>query len=100
MLEVVFDDKFLLLNENGSKLKEQIGLIVHNPHRVPLTYLDWRAVPLDIKDVIWREIQDNVTDCPEGFYPVTMRACNKLWKDHKGESKNEFLKLRASWPCS
>lgn len=57
MLEVVFHDKFLPLNENGSKLKEQIGLIVRNPHRLPLTYLDWRAVHIDIKDVIWREIQ-------------------------------------------
>ncbi|KAI8535974.1 hypothetical protein RHMOL_Rhmol10G0218500 [Rhododendron molle] len=57
MLEVVFDDKFLPLNENGSKLKQRNGLIVRNPHRVPLTYLDWRAEPIDIKDVIWREIQ-------------------------------------------
>ncbi|KAF7129876.1 hypothetical protein RHSIM_Rhsim10G0145900 [Rhododendron simsii] len=45
MLELVFDDNFLPLNENGSKLKEQI---------------------------------DNVKDCPEGFYPVAMRACNEF----------------------
>ncbi|KAI8535965.1 hypothetical protein RHMOL_Rhmol10G0217700 [Rhododendron molle] len=38
---------------------------------------------------LWYEIGYNVKDCPEGFYPVTMRACNKLWKDHKGKSNSK-----------
>ncbi|KAI8535975.1 hypothetical protein RHMOL_Rhmol10G0218600 [Rhododendron molle] len=34
-------------------------------------------------------LQDNVKDCPQGLYPVAMRACNKLWKDHKGKSNSK-----------
>ncbi|KAH7852615.1 hypothetical protein Vadar_027028 [Vaccinium darrowii] len=39
---------------------------------------------------IWKEIEDNVVDCPEGFRPVVMRACKKLWRNHKGLTKKLF----------
>ncbi|KAH7853339.1 hypothetical protein Vadar_001364 [Vaccinium darrowii] len=56
-LHVMFDNNFQPLGEEGTLLKGQLGTIVRNPHRVPLTYLDWDAVPEDIKSTIWKEIE-------------------------------------------
>ncbi|KAH7836263.1 hypothetical protein Vadar_034165 [Vaccinium darrowii] len=89
-LHVMFDNNFEPLGEEGTLLKGQLGTIVRNPHRVPLTCLDWDAIPEDIKSTIWKEIEDYVVDCPEGFRPVVMRACKKLWKNHKGLTKKNF----------
>ncbi|KAF7153106.1 hypothetical protein RHSIM_Rhsim01G0081500 [Rhododendron simsii] len=50
-----------------------------NPHRVPLTYLDWNSVPEEIKSAIWKEIEDNIEDCPAEFQPVAMRSYQ--WKE-------------------
>lgn len=89
-LHVIFNEDYKPLGDEGTKLIGQLGIMVRNPHRVPLTYLDWNVVPEDIKSTIWKEIEDNVEDCPKEFQPVAMRACNKLWKDHKSKTKTNF----------
>ncbi|KAH7845077.1 hypothetical protein Vadar_006450 [Vaccinium darrowii] len=56
-LHVMFDNDFQPLGDEGTLLKGQLGTIVRNPHRVPLTYLDWDVVPEDVKNTIWKEIE-------------------------------------------
>ncbi|KAG5565747.1 hypothetical protein RHGRI_001610 [Rhododendron griersonianum] len=89
-LKVMFDNDFQPLGDEGSRLKGQLGPMLRNPHRVPLTYLDWNSVPEEIKSAIWKEIEDNIEDCPVEFQPVAMRSCNKLWKDHKAKTKDKY----------
>ncbi|KAI8559759.1 hypothetical protein RHMOL_Rhmol04G0199200 [Rhododendron molle] len=89
-LKVMFDNDFHPLGDEGSRLEGQLGTTLRNPHRVPLTYLDWNLVPEEIKSAIWKEIEDNIEDCPAEFQPVAMRSCNKLWKDHKAKTKDKY----------
>ncbi|KAF7153209.1 hypothetical protein RHSIM_Rhsim01G0079300 [Rhododendron simsii] len=89
-LKVMFDNDYQPLGDEGSRLKGQLGTMLRNPHRVPLTYLDWNSVPEEIKSAIWKEIEDNIEDCPAEFQPVAMRSCNKLWKDHKAKTKDKY----------
>ncbi|XP_058190950.1 uncharacterized protein LOC131308153 isoform X2 [Rhododendron vialii] len=56
-LKVMFDNDFQPLGDEGNKLKGQLGTMLRNPHRVPLTYLDWNSVPEEIKIAIWKEIE-------------------------------------------
>lgn len=56
-LKVMFDNDFQPLGDEGSRLKGQLGTMLRNPHRVPLTYLDWNSVPEEIKSAIWKEIE-------------------------------------------
>ncbi|XP_028081802.1 uncharacterized protein LOC114283176 [Camellia sinensis] len=52
-IQVKFDDKFQPVEDDGKKLKGQLGLIVRSGHRVPLTYLSWNVMHVDIKENIW-----------------------------------------------
>ncbi|KAI8549153.1 hypothetical protein RHMOL_Rhmol06G0004500 [Rhododendron molle] len=56
-LKVMFDNDFQPLGDEGTKLKGQLGTMLRNPHRVPLTYLDWNSVPEEIKSAIWKEVE-------------------------------------------
>ncbi|THG15199.1 hypothetical protein TEA_009972 [Camellia sinensis var. sinensis] len=56
-LNVEFNAMFQPLNKLGRSFKGQLGQIVRNPHRVPLTYLSWGSVPEDIVEGIWKEVQ-------------------------------------------
>lgn len=56
-LKVMFDNDFQPLGDEGNKLKGQLGTMLRNPHRVPLTYLDWNSVTEEIKSAIWKEIE-------------------------------------------
>ena len=56
-IQVKFDDKFQPVKNDGKKLKGQLGLIVRSGHRVPLTYLNWNVMHVDIKENIWHEVK-------------------------------------------
>ncbi|CAL5427673.1 unnamed protein product [Camellia sinensis] len=91
-LNVEFNAMFQPLNKLGRSFKGQLGQIVRNPHRVPLTYLSWGSVPEDIVEGIWKEVQDNLLYAPEGLKQVVIDSCNKLWKDHKHKTKTNHYK--------
>ncbi|KAL7263694.1 hypothetical protein ACSBR1_001788 [Camellia fascicularis] len=87
-----FNAMFQPLNKLGRSFKGQLGQIVRNPDRVPLTYLSWGSVPEDIVEGIWKEVQDNLLYAPEGLKQVVIDSCNKLWKDHKHKTKTNHYK--------
>lgn len=91
-LNVEFNAMFQPLNKLGRSFKGQLGQIVRNPHRVPLTYLSWGSVPEDIVEGIWKEVQDNLLYAPDRLKPVVIDSCNKLWKDHKNKTKTNHYK--------
>ncbi|CAL5353229.1 unnamed protein product [Camellia sinensis] len=77
-IQVKFDDKFQPVEDDGKKLKGQLGLIVRSGHRVPLTYLRWNVM------------HDNLVYCPDEFKEVCMRLCRTSWKDHKSKTKSKY----------
>ncbi|GMQ03531.1 hypothetical protein CsSME_00049303 [Camellia sinensis var. sinensis] len=84
---------FQLVEDDGKKLKGQLGLNVPSRHRVPLTYLSWNVMHVDIKENIWQEVQDNLVYCPNEFNEVCMRLCRTSWKDHKSKTKSKYWVL-------
>ncbi|KAL7191960.1 hypothetical protein ACSBR2_023936 [Camellia fascicularis] len=89
-IQVKFDDKFQPVEDDGKKLKGQLGLIVRSGHRVPLTYLSWNVMHVDIKENIWQEVKDNLVYCLDEFKEVCMRLCRTSWKDHKSKTKSKY----------
>ncbi|XP_028087841.1 uncharacterized protein LOC114288519 isoform X1 [Camellia sinensis] len=89
-IQVKFDDKFQPVDDDGKKLKGQLGLIVRSGHRVPLAYLSWNVMHVDVKENIWQEVKDNLVYCPDEFKEVCMRLCRTSWKDHKSKTKSKY----------
>ncbi|KAH7861260.1 hypothetical protein Vadar_023898 [Vaccinium darrowii] len=66
--------------------------MVRNSYRVPLTFLDWQCVPDHIKEDIWKEVKDNLEDCPDEYKSVCMDNCCRIYKDNKGKIKDKHYK--------
>nr|XP_011461038.1 PREDICTED: uncharacterized protein LOC105350533 [Fragaria vesca subsp. vesca] len=86
-VEVLLDSNFQPVGDRAAQLKSQLGKIVRDGQRIPLTIMDWKSVGKKVKDEIWKEVQDNLLNVPEGYKAVCMRSCNTLWKDHKSKTK-------------
>ncbi|KAI8552073.1 hypothetical protein RHMOL_Rhmol06G0236100 [Rhododendron molle] len=84
-LKVMFDNDFQPLGDEGSRLKGQLGTMLRNPHRVPLTYVDWNSVPEEIKSAIWKEIE----------LIATRNSKNREWRgpDHR-TGRTHFSQIR------
>ncbi|KAF7137195.1 hypothetical protein RHSIM_Rhsim07G0133200 [Rhododendron simsii] len=71
-LKVQFDVNNKPLGDEGNSLTGQLGIMVQNSYRVPLTYLNWKSIPNHIKEGIWKEVQDNLEFCPDEYESVCM----------------------------
>ncbi|KAM5577136.1 hypothetical protein ABKV19_007805, partial [Rosa sericea] len=90
-VEIMFDSTFQPIGDRAAQLKSQLGQIVGDGQRIPLTIIDWKSVGADVKDGIWKEVKDNLLNVPEGYKTVCLRCCNNLWKDHKSKTKLHFF---------
>lgn len=70
--KVKFDEGFHPLDQ---ALKTQLGVMVRNCYRVPLTYLEWEDVPNTIKEDIWKEVKVQMTSFN---YPFICLHCKLL----------------------
>lgn len=59
-MKINFDSKFQPVGPGSVQLKSQLGLIMRDGHRIPLTYLDWKSVGDEIKEDIWDEVKVNL----------------------------------------
>lgn len=55
-----FDEHFQLVGEFATKFMSQLGILIRDGQRVPLTYVDWPSVDDSIKESIWKEVQVRV----------------------------------------
>ncbi|KAI8569421.1 hypothetical protein RHMOL_Rhmol02G0277800 [Rhododendron molle] len=88
-LKVQFDVNNKPLGDEGTALMGQLGIMVRNSYRVPLTYLNWKSIPNHIKEGIWKEVQDNLEFCPDEFKSACMDSCRRIYKDNKAKIKAE-----------
>lgn len=58
-VHIMFDSKFQPIGERAAQLKSQLGKMVRDGRRIPLTILDWKAVDLKVKEEIWDEVKVN-----------------------------------------
>lgn len=54
---VEFNDKFQPVGPNAKHLKSQLGILVRDGQRLPLTMLDWTSFGQDVMDGIWEEVK-------------------------------------------
>ena len=45
------------MGDRAAQLKSQLGQIVRDGHRIPLTMIDWKSVGDDVKEGIWTEVK-------------------------------------------
>lgn len=55
MLEL--DDNNEVIGNNAGKLSSQLGIIAKDGNKLPLTYTDWREMPMRKKDVVWGDVK-------------------------------------------
>ncbi|CAL5398856.1 unnamed protein product [Camellia sinensis] len=68
------------------KLTNFLGTIARNGHMAPLNYVDWRALPDEIKEKMWQQVQSKFEIDPKSKSWV-LKSIGKKWKDWKAELK-------------
>lgn len=56
-VEIKFDSTFQPVGDRAAQLKSQLGQIVRDGQRIPLTIIDWKSVGAEVKDGIWKEVK-------------------------------------------
>ncbi|KAL6213984.1 hypothetical protein ACLB2K_013422 [Fragaria x ananassa] len=97
-VNIIFDSKFQPVGERATQLKSQLGKIVRDGRRIPLTIMDWKSVDDKVKEGIWNEVKTNLVDVPEGYKLECLKSCNYLWKDHKSKTKSNYFVPNKSNP--
>ena len=59
-LHLKFNEYMQVYGPNEQKFKTHLGIIARNGEQVPLIYEQWKDVPLDIFDYIWKEVEVSV----------------------------------------
>ncbi|XP_010261524.1 PREDICTED: uncharacterized protein LOC104600335 isoform X2 [Nelumbo nucifera] len=70
----------------GRKLTTFLGTIARDGRIAPLTYLDWRAMPLKRKENMWQLVMAKFDIDPSSKSWV-LKSIGKKWKDWKSELK-------------
>lgn len=56
-IEVIFNEEYQPVDGRVAHLTSQLGIMVRDGQRVPLTFIDWTAVDESIKEGIWIEVK-------------------------------------------
>lgn len=52
-IKITFNDKGQPVGDSAKKLIGYLGVLARKGMEAPLDYNDWRAVPIDNKDLLW-----------------------------------------------
>ncbi|XP_004301917.1 PREDICTED: uncharacterized protein LOC101297846 [Fragaria vesca subsp. vesca] len=64
-VNIIFDSKFQPVRERATQLKSQLGKIVRDGRRIPLTIMDWKYVDDKVKEGIWNEVKVEFSEVEE-----------------------------------
>ncbi|KAG8368847.1 hypothetical protein BUALT_Bualt15G0089300 [Buddleja alternifolia] len=70
----------------AQKLTTFLGTLARNGHYLPLTYLDWRAVPIETKEKMWEKVQLRF-DIDPMSKDLVLQSLSLRWKDWKSKLK-------------
>ncbi|XP_058097140.1 uncharacterized protein LOC131242477 isoform X2 [Magnolia sinica] len=74
------------VGDNVSKLTNFLGTIARNGEFAPLTFSDWREVPVERKDYMWGLVMSKF-DMDTNIKSWVLRSIGKKWRDWKCELK-------------
>ena len=56
-LELVWNARGQVIGPNATQYISQVGILVKDGNKLPLTYTDWRAMPEGSKERFWEDIK-------------------------------------------
>nr|CAD1824779.1 unnamed protein product [Ananas comosus var. bracteatus] len=76
------------IGDEAAQFTNFLGTIARSGKDAPLTYKDWRHMPLDNKKIMWNivKLKYNLGD---DSWPWVMKALGKKWKDFKSDLKKK-----------
>lgn len=75
------------IGPEAPKLTSFLGILARNGNFLPLTYVDWRAVPNESKESLWQEVQLRF-DIDPVSKDCVLRSLGRKWKDWKSKLKS------------
>ncbi|KAK1323187.1 hypothetical protein QJS10_CPA02g00558 [Acorus calamus] len=77
---------------NAARLISFMGTIARDGHMVPLTYVDWRRVPDELKEAMWNIIKSKFEVDP-AIKTWVLKSIATKWRDWKALLKNKHYKV-------
>ncbi|KAL2460540.1 Uncharacterized protein Adt_43960 [Abeliophyllum distichum] len=75
------------IGHEAPKLTSFLGILARNGNLLPLTYVDWRAVPNESKESLWQKVQSrfDIDPVSKGW---VLQSLGRKWKDWKSKLKS------------
>ncbi|KAM6586742.1 hypothetical protein CsatA_009347 [Cannabis sativa] len=97
LLEVEYNQWGQCIGDTANELVSQIGLYARR--NLPLSYNDWRKVPMEFKNLLWEYIKSMFKLGPEAKHS-TLKTAGRRWKDWKAFlTRNLIFKYKDKVPA-
>ncbi|KAM7525533.1 hypothetical protein LguiA_015435 [Lonicera macranthoides] len=91
-LHLEFNKYMQAYGPNQHHLKTHLGIIARNGEQVPLIYEQWKDMPQDILDYIWKEVEDNTNASPE-YRENCLKNVGDIWRKWKSQVKTQYYDI-------
>ncbi|KAM7507086.1 hypothetical protein LguiA_017539 [Lonicera macranthoides] len=91
-LHLEFNKYMQAYGPNQHHLKTHLGIIARNGEQVPLIYEQWKDMPQDILDYIWKEVEDN-TNAPLEYRENCLKNVGDIWRKWKSQVKTQYYDI-------
>ncbi|KAG8391525.1 hypothetical protein BUALT_Bualt01G0196800 [Buddleja alternifolia] len=83
------------IGDDSVELETHLGVLARNNQLAPLTFNDWRVVPLDLKKLMWSEIERKFNPSIH-LKKHIFKSIGKKWKDYKSRLKAVYYDPKLS----
>ncbi|XP_077221565.1 uncharacterized protein LOC143855088 isoform X2 [Tasmannia lanceolata] len=77
-------------SENTNPFESFLGNIARTGEKCPISYRDWRRVPLDKKEDMWAIVKTKY-DVPEDNKPYVIADLGKKWREWKSTLRTKYF---------
>nr|CAD1818026.1 unnamed protein product [Ananas comosus var. bracteatus] len=96
LLALTYNEFDQPVGDEATQFTNFLGTVARSGKDAPLTYKDWRHMPLDNKKIIWNivKLKYNLGD---DNWPWIMKALGKKWKDFKSDLKKKHYDAHSTY---
>nr|CAD1844056.1 unnamed protein product [Ananas comosus var. bracteatus] len=96
LLALTFNEFDQPVGDEAEQFTNFLGTVARSGKDAPLTYKDWRHMPLDNKKIMWSivKLKYNLGD---DNWPWVMKALGKKWKDFKSDLKKKHYDAHSTY---
>nr|CAD1835694.1 unnamed protein product [Ananas comosus var. bracteatus] len=96
LLALTFNEFVQPVGNEAAQFTNFLGTVAKSGKDAPLTYKDWRHMPLDNKKIIWSivKLKYNLED---DNWPWVMKVLEKKWKDFKSDLKKKHYDAHSTY---